>query len=145
MSPTKIKLGDRPKSFKKTVEFKLLDGGIGVIECLYKYRTRKEWGAFVDELVASAKPAPADATTADDVAAPQLLPDSASATLGIEALMQKACAANVRYLLQVLDGWDLDGPLNAENLEFVADMYPGAVSAIMETYAGACRDGRLGN
>lgn len=164
---TKIKLGQRPKNFKTTVEFALLDGGTGAIDITYKYRTRKEWGAFVDSIVASTKQeatddvaAPADVVVGDVVDAVQtpaptepavalehLLVDPADAALAfsMEKMMERACAANVRYLLDVIDGWDLDGAVNEETLDGLADMYPGAAAAIMEKYASACRDGRLGN
>ena len=51
---SKIKLGNRPKSFKRIVTFDMLEGGKGSIECIYKYRTRSEFGVFVDALMEAA-------------------------------------------------------------------------------------------
>ena len=50
---TKIKLGSRPKSFTRIVKFPMLEGGEGSIECTFKYRTRSEFGVFIDALVES--------------------------------------------------------------------------------------------
>ena len=56
----KIKLGNRPKNFKRTVSFDMLDGTKGTIECIFKYRTRSEFGAFVDEMFDKSKDAEKD-------------------------------------------------------------------------------------
>ena len=50
----KIKLGNRPKNFKRIVKFQMLEGGEGAIECVYKYRTRKEFGEFIDGIMEAA-------------------------------------------------------------------------------------------
>ena len=43
-----IKLGNRPKAFKRIVTFDMLEGGKGSIECNFRYRTRSEFGVFID-------------------------------------------------------------------------------------------------
>ena len=60
-------------------------------------------------------------------------------------LQQSLIASNAGYLINALDGWDLDEELNVANLERLADELPGAVMAIMEDYRAACCEGRLGN
>jgi hypothetical protein len=128
----KIKLGARPKSFKKLVKFPMLDGTEGSIECIYKYRTRKEFGEFIDGILKGAKvKAPEDADGVDSFSMAQL--------------MEKTGGANADYVLQVLDGWNLDEELNRANVEELANEIPLAVNTIMETYRLAITEGRLGN
>lgn len=122
----KIKLGARPKTFTRTVTFDMLEGGKGSIECVFKYRTRKEFGEFVDGILASAGPSSGD-------------------SLSMSELMDLTSGANADYILAVLDGWNLDEDLNKSNVQQLADELPGAVNAIMETYRSALVEGRLGN
>ena len=126
----KVKLGARRKNFKRNVEFDMLDGTKGNIECVYKYRTRSEFGAFVDEMVDKAKPAN---------------PDETPKQLSMTELMEKTKDTNADYLLKVLDGWNLDEELSCESLQQLADEVPAAVGAMMETYRAAILEGRLGN
>jgi hypothetical protein len=126
----KIKLGDRPKNFKHTVKFPMLDGSEGSIACVYKYRTRKEFGAFIDGIMEAAGIAPKAAD---------------GEKFSMAALMEKTAGANADYILQVLDGWDLEDELSRANLEDLADEIPAATTAIMEQYRVAITEGRLGN
>jgi hypothetical protein len=123
----KIKLGATPKSFKKTVTFQMLDGTEGSVECVYKYRTRVEFGEFIDKLMARA-----------DV-------QQEGEKFSMEKLMSQAAGSNADYLLQVLDGWNLDVDLGKESAQQLANEIPAAAIAIMETYRAACTEGRLGN
>lgn len=123
-----IKLGQRPKSFRRAVTFPMLDGTQGTIECTFKYRTRSEFGEFIDGLIKAS-----DARV-----------DSAG-TFSLADIVNATTEKNVDYLLAVLDGWNLDEELNAANLRQLADEVPAAVAAIMEAYGNAVRDGRLGN
>lgn len=126
----KIKLGACPKSFKRTVSFDMLDGSKGTIEAVYKYRTRSEFGAFVDEMFDKAK-------TPESEELPK--------QLSMTELMEKTKDSNADYLLKVLDDWNLDEELNHANLEQLADEVPAAVGALMENYRAAILEGRLGN
>lgn len=124
----KIKLGNRPKNFKRIVKFKHLDGSEAAIEVQYKYRTRSEFGSFVDVLFADAKEkAPEDGK------------------FSMTELMAKTGDRNAQYLGEILDGWDLDEPLTRENLQQLCDELPAAASALMEDYRTAILDGRVGN
>ena len=50
-----IKLGNKPKTFKPfPVKFTMPDGEEGAINTTFKYRTRKEYGAFLNDLYHSA-------------------------------------------------------------------------------------------
>jgi len=126
----KIKLGATPKNFKKTVTFPMLDGSTGSIEITYRYRTRTDFGLFIDELMESAK-----------VKAPK----DADAEFSMADLMEKTAGSNADYVLQVVDGWNLDEDLTHGNVQQLADEMPAAVNAIMETYRVAVTEGRLGN
>lgn len=125
---SKIKLGQRPESFKHTVKFPMLDGSEGVIEVDYVYRTRKEFGQFIDEIFAKSKeerPADEDFSWA--------------------ALMDKTGTANAEYVMKAVKGWNLDEPFTKANVEQLADELPAAVTAIMDGYRQAITQGRLGN
>lgn len=125
----KIKLGNTPKSFKKVVKFPMLEGGEGSIEVTFKYRTRTQFGAFIDEIVeASGEKKQSDEEKFSNA-----------------DLWQKVAGSNADYILQVVEGWNLDEDLTKANIEQLADELPAAVNAIMETYRAAILEGRLGN
>ncbi|RAR51685.1 tail assembly chaperone [Paraburkholderia unamae] len=124
----KLALGTRPANFSHAVKFKMLDGTEAAIDVSYKYRTRKEYGAFVDQVAAAAK----EERVADE--------DFSWANV-----MEKTGTANAAYVMQVVDGWNLDEPFTLENVQQLADELPAAIAAIMDTYRVAITQGRLGN
>lgn len=126
---SKIKLGNRPKSFKRIVKFPLLEGGEGAIECTFKYRTRKEFGEFIDRMVEAS----GSKTKADDE------------KFSMVALMEKTAGQNAEYMMDVLEAWNLDEALSVPNVQQLANEIPAAATAIMETYRTAIVEGRLGN
>lgn len=121
-----IKLGNRPKSFKLTVTVPLHNGEEGLIPCEFKYRTRTEFGEWVDGLAAKQGQAGADITN--------------NATLYAAIV-----AGSAETMLEALDGWGLDVPLTAATAQQLADELAGAPEAIMERYRKAIIEGRLGN
>lgn len=125
----KITLGKRPTTFKKNVSFPMLDGTTGTIEVSYVYRTRKEFGIFIDELMAAA----GEAKKPDDE------------KFSMAELMEKTAGSNADYVLKVIKGWNLDEELTHDNVQQLADELPAAVNSIMETYRIAVTEGRLGN
>jgi hypothetical protein len=122
----KLVLGQPPKSFKRNVTFKLIDGSDAVIECEFKYRTRKEFGSFIDGVF----------TDADE---------PATGEFSMKKLMERTSLKNAEYLAEVLEGWNLDVDLDKTALEQLADEVPSAVAAIMEAYRTGVLEGRLGN
>ena len=124
----KITLGKRPESIKHTVKFKLLDGTEATIEVQYKYRTRREYGAFVDQVAAASK----EERAADE-------------DFSWAKLMERTGASNADYVMQAIEGWNLDEPLTLENVQQLADELPAAIAAIMDSYRDAMIQGRLGN
>jgi hypothetical protein len=125
----KITLGNAPKSFKRKVTFPLVDGGQGDITVNFKYRTRKQFGEFIDGIMGEAK-----ATKPPE-----------DQEFSMLTLMDKTGESNAKYILDVADGWDLEEEFNADNLARMSDMYPAAAVAIMDTYRLAVTEGRLGN
>lgn len=125
----RIKLGNTPKTFNRTVTVEMLDGTKGSVDCTFRYRTRTEFGAFLDALF---KDAGVKAPDADEKVA-------------IAELMARTRDTNADYLLQVLDGWNLDDELNKDNLQQLCDEFPGVANSIMETYRTQISEGRRGN
>jgi hypothetical protein len=126
---SKIMLGKRPASFNHTVKFPMLDGTEGSIACVFKYRTRKEFGVFIDGIMEAAG----------------MTPQADGEKFSMATLMEKTAGANADYILQVLDGWNLEEELSRASLEQLADEIPAATTAIMEQYRVAITEGRLGN
>lgn len=125
----RIQLGKTPKSFKRTVTVDMLDGTKGSIECEFKYRTRTEFGKFLDSIFADAGVKPTD----DD------------SKVIIAEVMAKTRDTNADYLIQVLDGWNLDDELTKANLQQLCDEFPGVSNSIMETYRVAVTEGKAKN
>lgn len=125
----KIILGKPPKSFKRVVTFPMLDGTDGKIEIEYKYRTRKDFGTFVDGMLENAKGA---APSVDEA-------------FSMEKLMERTSDANAKYLMEVVEGWNLDAEFSEETVQQLANECPAAVTSIMESYRAGCVEGRLGN
>ena len=125
----KIKLGNRPKNFKRIVTFDMLEGGKGSIECTFKYRTRSEFGVFIDKLM--------------EAAGAKEKPEGDKFSMA--ELMEKTAGQNAEYILDVLESWNLEEDLNKPNAQQLADELPAAAAAIMETYRIAVTEGRLGN
>lgn len=125
----KIKLGSTPKAFKRTITVDMLDGTKGSIDVDFKYRTRTEFGAFLDAIF---KDAGVKATDEGEKVA-------------IADLMAKTRDTNADYLLQVLEGWNLEDDLNKDSLQQLCDEFPGVANSIMETYRSAVTEGRAKN
>lgn len=133
----KITLGKRPKNFKKTIAVQMLDGTTGTVECVFKYRTKKEYGEFIDGITEAARAAEkASESKADDA---EVKPFS------LAEYLEKSVDAGSDYILQILEGWNLDVELSKESVEDLANEFPGAAAAIIETYRTAVTEGRLGN
>lgn len=127
----KIKLGQRPKTFTAPARFKFLDGSDGVINVVYRYRTRTEFGAFLDEIYAE-----------NGVAKPMDAGD------GADLLARAYAEGNEKIAGQIMraaEGWDLDEPFSGVNVQQLVNEIPAAAAAIMASYEAAIKDGRLGN
>jgi hypothetical protein len=139
---TKIKLGTRPKSFSKTVEFKMLDGSTGCMEVQYKYRTRKDFAKFGDDLQATAQAA-SEAEIARITEAAKKGEPFKPATQ--EEMLEHDISMRVDYVMGAVEGWNLDEKFDRAAVEQLADELPAAVAAIVSDYRAAINEGRLGN
>jgi hypothetical protein len=152
----KIVLGQRPTHFNRAVKFLLLDGSTAWINVNYKYRTRSEYGAFVDENVERHKQA-AEAAIAEAIKAAEQAKAEAGdgkdgategqgAKLpGMKDVLEKSSSDSIEFILGAADGWNLDAPFTREAVVQLVDEYPQAALAIVETYRLACTEGRQGN
>lgn len=133
----KITLGSRPQNFQRKLIVDLPEGK-GEITLLYKYRTRKEFGAFIDGLVAKAKMQPPTITADRDA--------NDEAMAGVLAqIMAATVETNADYLMDVLDGWGLPDEFTKANVQQLCDELPGVALRIIEDYRHVTQDGRLGN
>jgi len=128
----KIKLGSRPKNFTRIITVDLPEGGKGSVEVLFKYRTRTEFGAFIDNLLDKAGVAPKD--TSEE-----------ALKYSLKQALEATIDQNADYILQIADGWNMDEDFNRDNVAQLCDELPGAAQAIMDAYREAITTGRLGN
>jgi len=135
----KISLGKRPANFHHRIKVTLLDGSTGEIRMLFKYRTRKQFGEFLDELFQEAKLQPESLEPVDMEAAMALA-------------LAKVVDQNAAFIMKVAEGWDLSDPDTGEPTEFsqakveqLCDELPGVAMAIIGAYRAAVSEGRLGN
>lgn len=138
----KIKLGNRPKSFKRTITFGMVEGGEGSMELTYQYRSRKELAKLADEVQAVAQ--------AQHDADIEAIKEKAAKSQSIEPLKQvdlldRGISLQVDYLMQVVEGWNLDEKFCRAAVEQLADEVPDAITVAIETYRKAINEGRLGN
>lgn len=135
----KITLGKRPESFRAPVKFPMLDGSEGVIQCEFKYRTKTEFGKFIDAIVEDAK-------AADEKIGQKTEFSGDLSSVRLTDILDKTVHKNADYLMDVLKGWDVEGcELTRDNCAMMCDELPGAANAIMEKYRLAVTEGRLGN
>lgn len=128
----KIILGKRPKSFKRTITVDLLEGGKGTIEVSYLYRTRSEFGQFVDELMEAAG-VKLENQTDDDV------------KFSLAEALKRTLDTNADYIMKIADGWNLDVEFSRDAVAQLCDELPGAALQIIDQYRTAITEGRLGN
>lgn len=128
----KIILGKRPKSFKRALKVPLPEGGDGSIELSFIYRTRSEFGAFVDGLLGAAKVKPASASDED-------------VEFSLRAALEATVETNADYIMQIVDGWNLDVEFSRPAVAQLCNELPGVALAIINDYRAATTEGRLGN
>lgn len=128
----KISLGKRPKSFKRVIKVPMVEGGFAAVEVAFIYRTRTEFGQFVDGVMKAAQVVPASASD-DDV------------EFSLRDALERTRDTNADYILQIAEGWDLDEPFSRAAVVQLCDELPGAAQAIISEYRAAITEGRLGN
>lgn len=128
---TKIKLGARPVAFEaKPITFPMPDGTQGVITVAFKYRTRTEYGQFVDATVANLGAlAPAEGVGR------------------VQAAFGHGVAVDGGLLYGAVHSWDVgdDGALSLAVCQQLAEELPAASQALLGAYRDLTTLGRLGN
>jgi len=129
----KIVLGKRPESFKKTITIPLLEGGEGSVEMVYIYRTRTEFGKFIDDLIEAAGVEPPASQSDSDV--------KFSLSKALTATRDK----NADYIMAIAKNWNLDVEFSRASIVQMCDELPAAALAVIDSYRLAITEGRLGN
>lgn len=126
----KLVLGKTPATFKPfDVKFVLPDGQDDQIKVTFKYKTRSQFAAFLNELFQEAgeeKPAPDE-------------------KVDFEKLFSKGGDKTVAHLSKIIADWDFTEAPTAETLRAMHDQAPAAAAAMTAAFSGACTEGRLGN
>lgn len=136
MAQPKVKLGNAPKTFIKAVAIVLLSGEVANIDVTFKYRTRAQFAALVDEHAASAA---SDSTPIDGVGEPL------AKVKTVAEWFQEADEASAEFVLKIAEGWDLDDPFNEKSLLQLEDENPGALGAIATMYRQSVAEARAKN
>lgn len=128
----KIVLGKRPDAFKKKITVALPEGGMGELTISYIYRTRTEFGAFVDEVFKDAGVKPAGKSDEE-------------VRISLAEALAKTIEMNAEYIMKIANGWDLEAEFSADSVKQLCDELPGVAMALIDTYRQAISEGRLGN
>lgn len=128
----KITLGKRPKSFKRPITVPMLEGGDGKMELSFIYRTRTEFGAFVDDMFQAAGVQVASQAEED-------------VKFSLARALEKTRDSNADYIMAICDGWNLDVEFSRAAVVQLCDELPGIALEIINTYRLAVTEGRLGN
>ena len=128
MANTKVKLGNKPKTFEKAVEIVLLDESIADILIKFKYRTRSEFAALFN-------PEPVGPVESDAPIVQKTVVD----------WFKEADESNAEFVLKIAEGWDLDDKFCQESLLQLEDENPGALAAIALTYRKSVGEARVKN
>lgn len=123
-----IVLGKRPEGVPDTLKIKMPDGTEGLLPVTFKYRTRTEFGEFLDGIFGAELPA-FDGTS----------------KMASSQQQRGVVQLNGQYIYGCLKDWGLDAPFSLQACIQLADELPGAVQALMDTYRRLTLEGRLGN
>lgn len=135
----RVVLGKRPATIRRTVSAELPEGGEGMLEVEYRYRTREEYGQLLDARMVQAKNADHDRQASAEKDGQQLAPLTAGE---LQALSVKATA---EHILDIATGWVLPEPFDLEHVKQLCNELPGMASAIVDEYRMAIIEGRRGN
>jgi len=145
---TKIVLGKRPESFKKTVQATMLDGSTGCMEVEYKYRSRTELAELTDQMQAKLKDE-ANAEIERFNAAVEKAKQTGAAipefTMTQTEIVKRQTAVAVEYIQAIAKGWNLDAEFDKDGIAELVDTLPAMADALKDDYRAAINEGRLGN
>lgn len=123
-----IVLGKKPDGIPDTLKIKLPDGTDGLLPVTFKYRTRTEFGEFLDGVFGT-EPPEFDGT----------------AKTAAQQQQRATVQLNGQYIHGCLKDWGLDAPFTLQACIQLADELPAAVQEIMDTYRRLTVEGRRGN
>lgn len=127
---SKLVLGKTPATFKPfNVKFMLPDGTEDAIKVTFKYKTRSQFAAFLNELFAESGEDKAEADEKVD----------------FEKLFSKGGEKTVAHLSKIIVEWDFAEPATADTLRALHDQAPAAAAAMTSAFSAACTEGKLGN
>ncbi|MGO4379701.1 phage tail assembly chaperone [Pseudoduganella sp. RAF19] len=144
----KVILGKPPKAISKELTFPMLDGTTGSIKVTYKYRTRTEFGTFVDSMIDVIKQESEAAIAAAREKAKDKADDAVqSIDLGVSEteINAKKAQRQADFIMGCVEEWNLDIPFDLEAVEQLVDELPLAATTIIAAYREAMTEGRLGN
>ena len=125
----KLILGKTPATFKPfPVKFTLPDGEEDQILVTFKYKTRSQFAAFLNELFGES------GKTKDE-----------NEKVDFEKLFSEGGEKTVSHLSKIIAEWDFAEKPTAENLRQLHDQAPAAAAAITSAFSAACTEGKLGN
>jgi len=145
---TKIVLGKRPESFKKTVTATMLDGSTGCMEVEYRYRSRTELAELTDQMQAKLKDeanAEIERFNASVEKAKQAGAAIPEFTMTQAEIVKRQTAVAVQYIQAIVVGWNLDAEFDKDGIAELVDTLPAMAEAIKDDYRAAINEGRLGN
>lgn len=126
--PAAFIFGARPKQLTGDVRFHSVTGVDVDIACTFKYRDRKEFGAFWDAMADAKLP---------ELAEGEKYTFERIASQGIEVQADRT--------MEYLEGWPLDLEFSRDSVLRMFLEEPAAPAAFWEAYRAACTEGRLGN
>lgn len=125
----KLVLGKTPANFKPfNVKFTLPDGDEDQILVTFRYKTRSQFAAFLNELFAES----GEVRESDE-------------KVDFEKLFAKGGDKTVSHLSKIIADWDFSEKPTAETLRQLHDQAPAAAAAMTSAFSAACTEGRLGN
>ena len=125
----KLVLGKTPATFKPfNVKFTLPDGEEDQILVTFRYKTRSQYAAFLNELYNEA----GEDKPVDD-------------KIDFEKLFAKGGEKTVMQLSKIIADWDFAERPTTDTLRALHDQAPAAAAALTSYFSSACVDGKLGN
>lgn len=134
----KIKLGNTPKTFKRTIDIINVHGATNQLEIIYKYRTRQQFADLIDEQIDKAE---REAEKAKDDLQNGIEPAKKS----VAEILAEQDKAGAEAVLKIAEGWDLDDEFTVENLIRLEDENPGSLFSITNVYRAAVSEARTKN
>lgn len=123
-----VRLGETPKNIPAVVKFTGPDGTQYLLPVTYRYRSREEIGALLDEIFHQPRP-----------------PLDKEGRISSKLLQQQTVQCNGQYLFAIIEDWGLDEPFSLSACIQLANQWPAATTATMNLYRKLITEALLGN